>query len=238
MLLWWVAAFEIETFEAIKVLDEKCVFLENYSSKIETKSFIVIIVSILSITLDVIGMWKLELSPSTVTILTLAFAIHDTEIGFYSVIISGINLRLFSIVETNAKYGSKIYRHILLIAAHIEKEYNLPKGNITMFLVWREFKSFYSLWLLCSAASKTNSACDQLIHQLSNVLALKFESQEKTAIQKITESLYHSVKFERPRYVNASVLSIDLGVPLTILDISINYLLIILQIYIAYIMKQ
>lgn len=118
------ALFQRKTFEAIRMLDEKCVFVEDCSSIIETKSFTIIILTIVTLILDFILMWKIRLSLSSIVLLTVAYAVHDTEMGFYTILISGINLKLSSIAGLNVDCGSKVYRHVLLMASHVQREFN------------------------------------------------------------------------------------------------------------------
>lgn len=132
MLLAEVALLAFEatnkrgSFEAIKRLDEKCLISDkNYHAKIKREVIKITVLTIASITIDVIGLFILETEATIIFILTTLFAAHDSEMSFYSTFIEIINIRLANLKEFNLNYGSKVYRQVLVASSQFNEEFSI-----------------------------------------------------------------------------------------------------------------
>ena len=115
--------FRKEVFNAIQRLDEKCGVDEDYGSKIRARTTELIFIFLPSVTIDVIGLIILGADIGIAVFLSVAFAAHDAEMAFASLMIETVNLRLEKLKTALPNTGSRIYRHILIATAHVSEQY-------------------------------------------------------------------------------------------------------------------
>lgn len=142
-IIQWIILFEMLLLAAgavkftnchktMKVLDEKCyipVFsLKNdiFENFVDKKSSTLVFIRLSSIIIDIIVMKLLNYSLSSIIILSIGFAAHDTEIVFCSLLINEFNDKLAKLTNVDAVTGTKIYRHVLIGSSRFTEDYNVP----------------------------------------------------------------------------------------------------------------
>ncbi|KAI8425451.1 hypothetical protein MSG28_007196 [Choristoneura fumiferana] len=105
------------------------------------------------------------------------------------------------------------------------------KDNLIVFYIaWREFKLLYSLWMVCLAAYRTGAICNRLQFHLTSAVALCPDFDKASKSRQTLCRWYTSVQYQQPRFTSGQGIAISLDVPLIVLDVSINYLLLVIQI--------
>ncbi|CAH2237930.1 jg18733 [Pararge aegeria aegeria] len=244
----------------LQALDEKCTSKPYFITKKEvteatdSNSKIVVILSLLSAMVDLIGLNMLEYPSSVVSTLPLAFAAHDTELLLYSLIIKEFNAKLKTITEKNAEVGMRDYRNILVTASHFSEDYRFtisvmvlmtlmttvlyigaavviegPRTHkVLSYMIYRELRSLLSLWILCSASFQTRILCTSYIKRLTERLVFELDTKDESS-RELTKRLLRCVKSCHVRYLTNSCFTLNLALPLVLLDYTTNYLLIIVQ---------
>lgn len=114
--------FQQTVFTAIDRLDEKCGVDEDYGAKIRVKTVEFIFIFLTSVLIDFVGLVMLGTNKTFAVFLCVAFAAHDAEMAFASLLIEAVNLRLRKLKDVLPNTGSRIYRHILIATAHIGEQ--------------------------------------------------------------------------------------------------------------------
>ncbi|XP_069360533.1 uncharacterized protein [Maniola hyperantus] len=166
-------------------------------------------------------------------------------------------------MDISAELGTKMYRHILIAASHFTEDYRFsicltvvmtlsttviyigaaiamegPRTQkVLSYFIWREIRSLLSLWLLCSASSQTSILGDDLVKHLSERLVFQLDSKDNSS-RKLTKRWLKCVKTSPVRYLDGSSYTLSHALPLSVLDYSTNYLLIIVQMYPLFIKKS
>lgn len=117
-----------DIIKAIKILDEKC--QSNLSIKnvmkaedLDSQINMLTVLSIVTLVVDVTCLFYLEMSPSAITILSISFAAHDSELVFVSLLIAGFNIKLSRLIEIDTSDGSQIYRQLLMTSAIFNQDF-------------------------------------------------------------------------------------------------------------------
>ncbi|XP_045776989.1 uncharacterized protein LOC123875285 [Maniola jurtina] len=166
-------------------------------------------------------------------------------------------------MDVSAEVGTKMYRHILIAASHFTEDYKFticltvvmtlsttviyigaaivmegPRTHkVLSYFIWREIRSLFSLWLLCSASYQTRIICDDLVKRLSERLVFELDSKDNSS-RKLTKRWLKCVKMSPVRYLEGSCYTLSHALPLSVLDYSTNYLLIIVQMYPLFLKKS
>lgn len=121
--------FRKKIFHAIQRLDEKCGVDDEYGTKIRAKTTEMILIFLPSVAIDIIGLTLIGVNKEFAVFLSVAFAAHDAEMAFASLMIQTVNLRLEKLKNALPNTGSRVYRHVLIAAAHVSEQYT-PRVSI------------------------------------------------------------------------------------------------------------
>ncbi|KAL4704540.1 hypothetical protein ACJJTC_002154 [Scirpophaga incertulas] len=257
IILSFSAIYASKSFEIFNALDDMCDFDKKSVSKYQSEVFSATVITIAATIFDSIGLTLNSFKLSALLILFIGSAAHDAELNFYALLIRSINLRLTNLCKESPNVGSKIYGHILITTTNMGHDFTLGvivmlvvtflktiiltvyimlfntlSTTVTLYVVCREIKSLYTLCVLCSAASETTDICRAISFDLTKKLIDETNTQRsmKSNHHKILTRWLSSVTSERPVYLSGRLLNIDFALPLLLIDLSINYLLIILQV--------
>ncbi|KAH9630031.1 hypothetical protein HF086_008001 [Spodoptera exigua] len=114
--------YQQTVFRAIDRLDEKCGVDEDYGSKIRVKTVELVFIFLTSVVIDFVGLLMLGTNKTFAVFLCVAFAAHDAEMAFASLLVEAVNLRLKKLKDVVPNTGSRIYRHVLITTAHISEQ--------------------------------------------------------------------------------------------------------------------
>lgn len=108
---------------AMERLDDKCGVDEEYALRILTKTKKIVLLFPPSVILDFIGLQILGVNCKFSIFLCAAFASHDAELAFFSLLVETMNMRLEGLKEALPNTGSRVYRHILVATAQIREQF-------------------------------------------------------------------------------------------------------------------
>ncbi|KAA5735998.1 hypothetical protein F3G17_28740, partial [Klebsiella pneumoniae] len=89
-----VARFDERFFRCIKRWDDKCGGDYKFNEKLKLQVSKSTVFSIVSVILDVAGLYFIGVKPPEIIILSVAFSVHDAELNFVALLAEAINMRL------------------------------------------------------------------------------------------------------------------------------------------------
>lgn len=113
-----------KVFEVQNRLDIKCGFDDIYMNKFKRMVNTALTVNVLSVVMNFLCTWYVGLEFSVSLTYNYATVAHDMEMDVIRLLIQGYNLRLSTLRDVTPLAGCKIYRHLLISAAHLCEDFS------------------------------------------------------------------------------------------------------------------
>lgn len=123
VILAFAARYRNVSLSVFKRLDEKCGVDEKYISKLEREVERQTFLCVISILIDIIGMYILETKIIDMFTYLIMFSAHEAETIFFALIIEDINFKLNKLHDSTPSAGSRVYRHVLIASSQMNEEF-------------------------------------------------------------------------------------------------------------------
>lgn len=116
------ARFKKISSKSVERLDETCQLNKEQLSKLNKNLIKIGVISLASFAFDVIGLKLLNFKNTTIVFLSVAFAAHDVEFGYFSLLFESMNARLEMLKESLPSVSSRRFGHILVASSYLSEQ--------------------------------------------------------------------------------------------------------------------
>ncbi|CAK1553341.1 unnamed protein product [Leptosia nina] len=215
-------------FSALQELDDKMFSIER--GTVKNKNMFFIASPLVFVALDSVAMKVVGLPNSVVVLVTLAFSVTDSELSFYASIAEMFRKKLEAIIHMNPKIGFVLYTRLLLSAISFSRGFH-NQALLRLLFVWRELRSLFYLWIFSWEVERTSKLCERLRFRLGERIAFdRLDGDVEFFIRRWLSCL----NSKHLQTLIGTTPVVNAYLPYKIIDWTCNYIIIIVQIYMAY----